>query len=91
MQALKKFKSETRSEEASESPSLIVLVTRELCAALDSLHFGPPVTHVYHVYQYAQETHERYVHRWGQGTKKVFFVGMNPGPFGMAQTGVSSC
>jgi single-strand selective monofunctional uracil DNA glycosylase len=29
-----------------------------------------------------------YLNRYGQGTKKTILVGMNPGPFGMTQTGV---
>ena len=32
--------------------------------------------------------HEAYLARWGGGRKEVVLVGMNPGPFGMAQTGV---
>ncbi|MFZ4767236.1 MAG: uracil-DNA glycosylase family protein, partial [Roseimicrobium sp.] len=32
--------------------------------------------------------HEAYLTRYGAGRKKVIFLGMNPGPFGMAQTGV---
>jgi single-strand selective monofunctional uracil DNA glycosylase len=29
-----------------------------------------------------------YLRRYGNGRKRVLFLGMNPGPFGMAQTGV---
>jgi single-strand selective monofunctional uracil DNA glycosylase len=29
-----------------------------------------------------------YLRRYGNGPKRVLFLGMNPGPFGMAQTGV---
>jgi len=55
---------------------------------LAPLRFGPPVTHVYNPLEYAREPLERYFERYGQGTKEVVFLGMNPGPFGMAQTGV---
>ena len=55
---------------------------------LAPLRFGPPVTHVYNPLEYAREPLERYIERYGQGTKEVVFLGMNPGPFGMAQTGV---
>jgi single-strand selective monofunctional uracil DNA glycosylase len=46
------------------------------------------VAAVYDPTQYAAQPHERYLERWGQGTREVILVGMNPGPFGMAQTGV---
>src|SRR4029079_1630247 len=32
--------------------------------------------------------HEKYLQKFGTGTKRVVFLGMNPGPYGMAQTGV---
>jgi single-strand selective monofunctional uracil DNA glycosylase len=55
---------------------------------VEALRFGPPVTHVYDPLDYARRGYEAYVRRYGAGRKLVLFVGMNPGPFGMAQTGV---
>lgn len=52
------------------------------------MRFGAPVTHVYDPLEYAAAGHRAYVRRFGGGKKKVIFLGMNPGPFGMAQTGV---
>ena len=52
------------------------------------LTFQAPVAYVYAPLEYAREPHERYLERWGSGKKKVLLLGMNPGPFGMAQTGV---
>ena len=60
----------------------------ELVAALRPLRFGPPVTHVYNPLEYAREPFDRYLERWGRGEHEVLLLGMNPGPFGMAQTGV---
>ncbi|RYD17353.1 MAG: single-stranded DNA-binding protein, partial [Verrucomicrobiaceae bacterium] len=37
---------------------------------------------------YTWEAHRKYLQRFGKGKKQVVFLGMNPGPFGMAQTGV---
>jgi single-strand selective monofunctional uracil DNA glycosylase len=37
---------------------------------------------------YARAPHELYLRLAGKGPKKVIFLGMNPGPWGMAQTGV---
>lgn len=59
-----------------------------LSRKLDQLHFSEPVSHVYNVWHYAREPGARYLHAYGTGPKKVLLLGMNPGPFGMAQTGV---
>jgi single-strand selective monofunctional uracil DNA glycosylase len=61
---------------------------KELCRALQPLRFGAPVTHVYNPLVYAWATHEEYLRRYARAPKRVLFFGMNPGPFGMAQTGV---
>lgn len=56
--------------------------------AVDRLRFGPPVACTYNPLRYAWAPHSAYLTRYGQGPKRVVFLGMNPGPFGMAQTGV---
>ena len=60
----------------------------KLCASLACIDFPPPITHIYNPLSYAMETHRHFVHRYGNGRKKVVFLGMNPGPYGMAQNGV---
>lgn len=59
-----------------------------MCRKLDEIQFGPPITHIYNPLDYAALTHSHFVSCYGNTTKKVLFVGMNPGPFGMAQNGV---
>jgi single-strand selective monofunctional uracil DNA glycosylase len=59
-----------------------------LSAAVGGLSFGPPVTHVYNPLEYAWAPVAQYLELAGSGRKKAMFLGMNPGPFGMAQTGV---
>ena len=61
---------------------------RTLSDTLDSMRFAPPVSHVYNPLTYAWAPNAAYLRRYGQGRKRVVFVGMNPGPFGMVQTGV---
>jgi len=63
-------------------------IYRELSEAVDALNFGPPVTHVYNPLNYARTPAEQYLELAGSGSKRVLFLGMNPGPWGMAQTGV---
>ena len=60
----------------------------KLADEVDGLRFGPPVTHVYNPLRYAAAAHREYLRRYAAGPKRVVFLGMNPGPFGMAQTGV---
>lgn len=66
----------------------LVTMSRRLAAAADALSFSPPVACVYNPLIYARKPHEEYLKRYGSGTREVVFVGMNPGPWGMAQTGV---
>ena len=66
----------------------ILEATDELCEALAELSFSEPVTHAYNPLVYARKPHEAFVRRFGDSAKKVLMLGMNPGPWGMAQTGV---
>lgn len=56
--------------------------------AVGKLRFAPPVSHVYNPLEYAWAAHEAYLRRYAGAGKRIIFLGMNPGPFGMAQTGV---
>jgi single-strand selective monofunctional uracil DNA glycosylase len=66
----------------------LAATSRRLAERMDRLRFAAPVTHVYNPLDYAWAPHEAYLRRWGQGTREFVLLGMNPGPFGMAQTGV---
>ena len=66
----------------------LVEAARTLERAVSSMRFAAPVTHVYDPLDYAWAPHAAYLERYGAGSKRVIFLGMNPGPFGMAQTGV---
>jgi len=64
-------------------------ITEELSEGCDALSFAAPVTHVYNPLRYARAPHVEYLTRFVAGPpKEAVFVGMNPGPWGMAQTGV---
>lgn len=66
----------------------LATIAADLAAELERLSFSPPVAHVYNPLLYARVPHEEYLRRYGAGPKEVLFLGMNPGPWGMAQTGV---
>jgi single-strand selective monofunctional uracil DNA glycosylase len=59
-----------------------------LSDALASMRFAEPVTHVYNPLVYARAGYAAYLRLVGETPKRAIFLGMNPGPWGMAQTGV---
>jgi len=61
---------------------------RDLRADVEGLRFAAPVTHVYDPLDYAWRPHRAYLQRFGDRPRRIVFLGMNPGPWGMAQTGV---
>ncbi len=66
----------------------LIEITRRFAQDLKHLQFSAPVTHVYNPLEYAWRSHAAYLQRYGGPGKEVVFLGMNPGPWGMAQTGV---
>lgn len=66
----------------------LIEISRRLADEVDALRFAPPTAYVYDPLRYAREPHEAFLERYGRGQKEIVLVGMNPGPFGMAQTGV---
>lgn len=66
----------------------LISAARSLSLAVDALHFSAPVTHTLNPLDYAWAPHEQYLRKFGSGKKRVVFLGMNPGPFGMVQVGV---
>jgi single-strand selective monofunctional uracil DNA glycosylase len=79
--------SRTGGTDKNTNQSLITAAQR-LSASVRKLKFSAPVTHVYNPLEYAWRAHKLYLQRYGNSTKRVIFLGMNPGPFGMAQTGI---
>jgi len=66
----------------------LIAAARRLRAETSRLKFGAPVAHVYNPLVYAWAPHEAYLRKFGVARKRIVFLGMNPGPFGMVQTGV---
>ena len=64
-------------------------IDKKLASDLDRLTFSPPVTHVYNPLLYAWDLHAAFLDTYGTSTpREVVLLGMNPGPWGMGQTGV---
>ncbi|XP_047369512.1 single-strand selective monofunctional uracil DNA glycosylase [Vespa velutina] len=69
-------------------PEKLLLIEQELCQRLQTINFPSNVAYVYNPIIYAFEVHAMYVQTYCNGPKKILFLGMNPGPWGMSQTGV---
>ena len=66
----------------------LVAVAQRLRKRTRPLRFAPPVTHVYAPLDYAWTPHRLYLERYGVEPREILLLGMNPGPFGMAQNGI---
>jgi len=66
----------------------LIRAAKALGEEADRLSFAPPVAYVYNPLNYAWQAHELYLRQYGNTRKRVVYLGMNPGPYGMVQTGV---
>ena len=73
---------------AKATHTALLAATKRLSDACSALRFAEPTAYVYNPLEYARASHGQYIRRFGNGTKRVVFLGMNPGPWGMAQTGI---
>lgn len=63
-------------------------ISRRLCKAVEGLTFRRPTACVYNPLVYARRSHEAYLRTYATQGIDAILLGMNPGPWGMAQTGV---
>ncbi|MBN1423193.1 single-stranded DNA-binding protein [Candidatus Fermentibacteria bacterium] len=73
---------------STEADSPLLAIADDLTVGLRYLHFSHPVACIYNPLEYAREGYRAYVIRFGAPPKETLILGMNPGPWGMAQTGV---
>ena len=78
----------TKPAKKKSDADRLVDIYNDLSRELAGLAFASPVTHVYNTLEYAADPVRQYLELAGKGSKEVVFLGMNPGPWGMAQTGV---
>ncbi len=72
----------------AKRPPKLVVISRSLSQKVEALDTAEAAAFTYNPLSYARAPHEDYLLRHGAGPKEVLLLGMNPGPFGMAQTGV---
>ncbi|MEM6567414.1 MAG: uracil-DNA glycosylase family protein [Planctomycetota bacterium] len=73
---------------APETAKALVRRSRKLAREVDAMEFAPPTAYVYDPLVYARKTAEAYLTRFAKPRPRALLLGMNPGPYGMAQTGV---
>lgn len=78
----------TRRPNSAGDAAALRKATDRLCRRVAGLRFTEPVTHVYNPLDYATASYSKYLERFAAGPRDVVLLGMNPGPWGMAQTGV---
>ena len=83
-----KIRSNQKHPAMAVQPEAIDLMLDALVEKIAALQFNPPVTHVYNPLVYARGPHLAYWRKYGLSHKEIILLGMNPGPWGMAQTGV---
>lgn len=72
----------------TQTSDKIIAAAAALRDTVNKFSFAEPTAYVYNPLDYAWSAHERYLKLYATGRKRVLMIGMNPGPFGMAQTGV---
>lgn len=72
----------------SDAATKCIRAARKLSQEVSQLDFSACVPWVYNPLDYAWAAHEQYLLKAVRSTCRVIFLGMNPGPWGMAQTGV---
>lgn len=72
----------------TQTSDTIIAAAKLLRDTVNEMTFTNPTAYVYNPLDYAWSAHERYLKLYATGKKRVLMLGMNPGPFGMAQTGV---
>jgi single-strand selective monofunctional uracil DNA glycosylase len=78
----------TSSTKAASVQKRLIRAAQRLADHVDLISFCDPVTHVYNPLRYAWRAHRAYLERANDQQVSVLYLGMNPGPWGMAQTGV---
>ena len=63
-------------------------IVDDLLDELKPLRFDAPVSCVYNPLAYARTVYVKYLKLYADSPKKIVLIGMNPGPWGMAQTGI---
>ncbi len=73
---------------SSTTSKKLITAASALRSGVAAIDFSEHVPWVYNPLDYAWKAHQQYLHKYAGSTRRVVFLGMNPGPWGMTQTGV---
>ncbi|GBP79985.1 Single-strand selective monofunctional uracil DNA glycosylase [Eumeta japonica] len=76
------------TKKETDIASEFIRIANRMNSQLGDINFIKKIDYVYNPTRYASLSYEQYVQKFCNTTKKVMFLGMNPGPWGMSQTGV---
>ncbi|MGH1359426.1 MAG: uracil-DNA glycosylase family protein [Burkholderiaceae bacterium] len=76
------------SDKKSNIAGQLTAAAKRLRTKVNKLQFAGQVCWTYNPLDYAWAPHQQFITRFGNSRKRVLFLGMNPGPFGMMQTGI---
>lgn len=81
----------THDPKETEISEKFLEIEYALSEKLSRLAFSDPIFYVYNPLEYARELHVNFVRKYyNTPGVDILFLGMNPGPWGMSQTGVGS-
>ncbi|MEM7474550.1 MAG: uracil-DNA glycosylase family protein [Planctomycetota bacterium] len=66
----------------------VIQLAKELSQNVSEIDFSEAAPWVYNPLEYAWQAHKQYLSRYARSSCRVLMLGMNPGPWGMAQCGV---
>lgn len=81
--------SQQDKDETEDLADRYIHIENDLLSELNKLNYGPDVVYIYNPLEYASQLHIAFIKKFLFANKKVLFLGINPGPWGMCQTGVS--
>lgn len=76
------------NEPDNDTVRLVIAEYERLADETRDWKVGSPAAFVYRPLDYARTAHQAYLRRYLPARPRCIFLGMNPGPFGMAQTGI---
>lgn len=82
-------KSQKHEDESGDLVDTFICHENNLVSQLINLNYGENVKFIYNPLNYASDLHKAFLKKFLNSKKKVLFLGINPGPWGMCQTGVS--
>ncbi len=77
-----------KSKSTDSATTAVLAAAAKMRDRVDELDFSQSIPWVYNPLKYAWAAHQQYVQHYARSSARVLLLGMNPGPWGMAQTGV---